>query len=138
LVVATVTNTGGRALDMVGSLELRDGPGGLNAGPFPAKLGSTLAVGTSGQVLIELDKAVPAGPWDAKLTLRSGLLERSAKASITFPGSGSARPAPATPTGAQWPLICLASLVLLLLCAGLAVVVRRRYGADRAEFKAAE
>src|SRR5437762_204087 len=34
-VVAAVQNTGGRALDMNGSMELRNGPGGLSAGPYP-------------------------------------------------------------------------------------------------------
>ena len=44
-VLATVHNTGGRALDMSGTLQLLAGPGGLSAGPFPATLGTTLAIG---------------------------------------------------------------------------------------------
>ena len=44
-VTAEVTNTGGRALDLSGDLELTDGPGGLSAGPFAAELGRTLAPG---------------------------------------------------------------------------------------------
>jgi CheY-like chemotaxis protein len=88
-VVASVKNTGGRALDMNGSLELNGGPGGLNAGPFPASLGTTLAIGATAPVTIVLDKALPAGPWDARITLKSGLVEQSADATITFPASGS-------------------------------------------------
>lgn len=92
LVLATVHNTGGRALDMVGELELLDGPGGLRAGPFPASLGSTLAIGESGQVVIPLDEQVPDGPWEAAITLRSGLLERNAQA--TSPSRTPVRRAP--------------------------------------------
>lgn len=123
-VVATVHNTGGRALDMAGSLELLDGPGGLRAGPFPATLGATLAIGVIGHVMIALDERVPDGPWNAELTLHSGLLERSAKASITFPRSGSAAPVPAA--GAGWLLAAVAGLVFVLLCTLVAIVVRRR------------
>jgi hypothetical protein len=89
-VVASVHNTGGRALDMNGSLDLKAGPGGLSAGPFPASLGTTLAIGATEPVTIALDKALPAGPWDAWITLRSGLVEQSASATITFPATGSA------------------------------------------------
>jgi CheY-like chemotaxis protein len=89
-VVASVHNTGGRALDMNGSLELKGGPGGLSAGPFPASLGTTLAIGATEPVTIVLDKALPAGPWDARITLKSGLVEQSASAIITFPATGSA------------------------------------------------
>jgi hypothetical protein len=45
IILASVRNTGGRALDMNGTLDLLDGPGGLSAGPFPAALGTTLAIG---------------------------------------------------------------------------------------------
>ncbi len=114
-VVATVRNTGGRALDIVGSLELLNGPGGLRAGPFPVNLGTTLSVGDIEQVTIELDQRIPNGPWDAELTLHSGLLERSAKALITFPESGSELPVPATDTtGARWPFAVAAGFILLV------------------------
>jgi len=129
-VLASVRNTGGRALDMAGSLELLSGPGGLHAGPFPATLGSTLAIGTVGQVVIVLDRRVPNGPWDAELTLRSGLLERSAKASITFPSSGSALPVLAAPIRPGWPL--LVGLFLLLMCTFVAILVLWRRRAKKA------
>ncbi len=127
-VVATVRNTGSRALDMSGSLELLNGPGGLRAGPFLATLGSTLAVGGSGQVTIALDERVPDGPWDAELTLRSGLLERNAKQAITFPGSAS--PVPATTEMAGW-LLPASGLVFALLGAlvVIALLTRRRRAA---------
>jgi hypothetical protein len=92
-IVARLRNTGGRALDMTGSLRLTNGPGGLSAGPFPASLGSTLGLGQTGSVTVPLDKQIPDGPWDAKLSLRSGILERSASASIRFPrNEGASKP----------------------------------------------
>src|SRR4051812_4200008 len=75
-VTAQVHNTGARALDMTGVLTLRDGPGGLSGGPFPAQLGTTLAPGDTEPVTVVLDKAITGGPWTARLLLRSGLLER--------------------------------------------------------------
>ncbi len=125
-VLATVHNTGGRALDMAGSLELLNGPGELQAGPFPATLGSTLAIGSSGQVMIILDERLPDGPWDAELILRSGLLERSAKASITFPASGSAPPVSATPAGLRWLFPTIAGLTILLLVIFIIALAMRR------------
>lgn len=115
-VLATVHNTGGRALDLAGSLELLNGPGGLSAGPFPVTPGFTLAIGASGQVTIALDERVPDGPWDATLTLHSGLLERSATASIIFPDSGSALPVPATAADGGWPVAAIGLVVVLVLC----------------------
>lgn len=90
VLVATVKNTGGRALDLSGELRLNNGPGGLSAGPFNAKLGTTLGLGQSEPVLVTLDRAIPLGPWDARIVLRSGTTEREATARITFPeGAGS-------------------------------------------------
>lgn len=96
VVEATVTNTGGRALDMSGQLTLSDGPGGLSAGPFPAELGTTLGIGQSQPVTVVLDKALPAGPWKARIDLQSGLLKRAAEATITFPEEAGQKSAPAT------------------------------------------
>jgi hypothetical protein len=118
VVVATVQNTGGRALDMNGTLRLSDGPGGLNAGPFPASLGTTLGIGDTARVTIVLDEEVPAGPWVARVVLRSGLLERSAHTTIVFPGGTPASP------GHRWVYPTIA--VVLLLALGLALWMRRR------------
>lgn len=90
VVQALVRNTGGRALDMSGELSLSDGPGGLSAGPFPAELGSTLGIGASEPVEVRLSPELPDGPWKATITLRSGTLERSAEATITFPDEAGA------------------------------------------------
>lgn len=132
IVSATVTNTGGRALDMKGTLELTNGPGGLTAGPFPAELGSTLAIGDTESVHIALDERLPDGPWDAIVTLESGLIERTAEATISFPASGAtAVRVTATENGAELPtavFLAAGAVLVLLLAAGWLVRRRRRRG----------
>jgi hypothetical protein len=117
VVVANVHNSGGRALDMSGTMQLSAGPGGLSAGPFAANLGTTLAIGATEPITIMLDKQIPDGPWHALVTLRSGLLERSARATITFPTTG-------TP---QSPYLIIAGLVILLLAGIVAALFVRRH-----------
>ncbi|MBA2324487.1 MAG: hypothetical protein H0V92_10915 [Pseudonocardiales bacterium] len=85
VVLAQVHNTGGRALDMSGTLSLADGPAGLSAGPFPATLGTSLLSGQTEPVTIVLGKEITGGPWKATLEVRSGVLRRQAQAQITFP-----------------------------------------------------
>jgi hypothetical protein len=85
VVETKVTNTGGRAIDLAGSLVLENGPGGLSTKPFDVQIGTTLAPGDSAPARVELDKTLPAGPWDATVTIQSGRVERTAKGSITFP-----------------------------------------------------
>lgn len=87
-VVASVTNTGGRALDISGELDLRSTSGDLQAGPYTADLGSTLAIGVTRPVTITISSELPTSPWDAKITLRSGLVEQSATAELAFPAAG--------------------------------------------------
>jgi hypothetical protein len=94
VVSAVVRNTGARALDLTGELRLTDGPGGLSGGPFPADLGTTLGPGDSSSVTVVLDRAIRGGPWLATLTLKSGLLERRAEATITFPDEAGQETAP--------------------------------------------
>ena len=127
---ASVHNTGGRALDMSGALQLSAGPGGLSAGPFPAQLGTTLAIGDKQIVTIDLDKQLPRGPWEAEITLRSGLLERGAKATLTFPRAGQAAPVKTAPARPAW-LFPLAMALVAMVLLGLAafVVMRRRRNA---------
>jgi hypothetical protein len=128
VVLATVHNTGGRALDMNGTLQLLGGPGELSAGPFPATLGTTLGIGDTEPVTIAVDKRIPAGPWDARITLHSGLLERSARATITFPDTGASPPVNIGSTRPGWLYPAIAGLVALGLgiAAQLTVPSRRR------------
>lgn len=133
MVVASVQNTGGRALDMFGTLQLLGGPGGLSAGPFPVVLGTTVGIGNTEPVTIVLDKEVPAGPWDATITLHSGLLERSATATITFPDVGTAAAVPIASGPPEWLYVAIIGLLLLLILVALLVRRRRRRDDDPAE-----
>ena len=127
IVTAQVRNTGGRALDLAGELRLAEGPGGLSGGPFPAELGTTLGVGNAAPVTILLDKQLPNGPWQANLVLKSGLLERSATAEITFPDAGrKGKAVPLRSGDRSGPGLLLAGLAALLLLALLAFLLRRR------------
>jgi hypothetical protein len=119
VIVASVHNTGGRALDMNGTLRLSAGPGGLSAGPFPATLGTSLAIGATEPITIMLDKRLPDGPWNALVMLRSGLLEHGARATVTFPATGT----PSSP----YPIIAgLVSLLLVSIAAARLMTRRRR------------
>lgn len=81
--VATVVNVGGRAVDLAGTLELTEGPGGLTAPPVPAEP-VTLAPGESAEVPFRLspDTALPPGEWRATLDLASGSVRREATRTI--------------------------------------------------------
>jgi hypothetical protein len=130
VVSAQVTNTGKRALSITGDLKLADGPGGLSAGPFPAKLGTVIGLGESEPVTVLLDKALPAGPWKATLTLRSGRIVRTSQGSITFPDAGSAEPVQAKlvedDSSPPWPAIIGGVLGLLALGLLLFFFLKRR------------
>jgi hypothetical protein len=137
-VTAKVTNTGQRALDMSGELTLEDGPGGLRAGPFPAELGTTLGIGDTEDVTVNLDPEIPDGPWQARLTLTSGITERTAEATIMFPEEAgtAAEPVEAkelTDTISGLILLAIALFLLLLVLGLLAWFIwsRRRRSADR-------
>lgn len=127
-----VENTGDRALDLGGELRLDDGPGGLSAGPFPVEVGTTLVPGGTGDALVVLDRSLPDGPWTATMTIRSGTLEKSAQAPITFPvqAARSAPPVPAqsVETAGDSLLRMATAIALGLFVAGglLLVLLSRR------------
>lgn len=126
VIQGTIRNTGGRALDLSGTLRLTDGPGGLSAGPFPLELGTTLGIGETEPVGFRLDKQLPNGPWKARLRVTSGLLTETAEATITFPQSGTAE-AVATSDGlGVWLWVGIAALGLFLLALVGWLVTRRR------------
>lgn len=128
VVAATVVNTGGRALDVGGSLILTDGPGGLTAGPFDATLGVTLAIGSTEDVQVVLDPQVPDGPWTALITLRSGLTEREAVAVIEFPATGSAAPVTVDDDSFWdiWKVLAVVAAVLVVTALIMTWVIRRQ------------
>ncbi|NMN97462.1 hypothetical protein [Antrihabitans stalactiti] len=86
-VVAEVTNTGGRAVDLGGDVTLTEGPGGLALGPKRATA-VTVAPDKTAQVVFSLGTTLPAGPWTVTVALHSGLLHKTATATLTFPDSG--------------------------------------------------
>jgi hypothetical protein len=132
VLAATVRNTGGRAVDLSGELRLTNGPGGLSAGPFPAKLGTTLGVEQTAPVLVPLDPAIPPGPWHARIVLRSGTTERDATANVTFPEPAATSAGPVEPrsrSGSGWSilvLLAIGAVVAVALALGLVLARRRR------------
>jgi hypothetical protein len=132
---ATVTNTGGRALDMEGAANLSDGPASQRAGPFPVTGSTTLAPGETGTVTVLFPRALPNGPWKIVLDLKSGMVSHSITAEITFPDPGKTGHAGKILTWMSNPWILaggvlLISLALLGLLAFLARRSRNRQPAD--------
>lgn len=121
----TVTNTGGRALDIFGSLMLNEGPAGLSAGPTPIDKGTTIAPGSSGVVQVTLPAEIPSGPWQATLELKSGLVVHEAIATITFPDSGQGAVV-APEKGPNAALIAIGVAVLTLVTGLILWWLRRR------------
>ena len=123
VVEAAVRNTGKRALDLNGELQLSKGPAGLSAGPFPAKFKGTIAIGTTATAVVTLDKRLPAGPWHGELRLDSGLVQHSIAGDFTFPDIGATAPAASKSSGTGY----VAGVVIaLLVIAGVFLVYRRR------------
>jgi hypothetical protein len=125
-VKATVRNTGGRALEVGGTLSLSDGPAGQRVGPYRSQLVATLAPGDTAPLTFLLSEQLPDGPWKATLTVKGGKVKHTATATLTFPDTNGGwglvadldapLPLAVTVTAA---LVCLAVLVLL------AIAVRR-------------
>ena len=138
VVVARVRNNGGRTLDITGKLTLSKGPGGLSAGPFPVKLGMALAPGHSEGATVRLDKRLPRGPWRAQMRLSSGLLQRVAVATITFPRLAAiAKPplAKPVPAGSKHRVLVWALALLALLAVAAAAVLFLRAPRGRGGLK---
>lgn len=124
VVRATVRNTGGRALDVTGQLTLRDGPGGLSAGPYDLSTAATLAPGDQTDLDVAIDGQVPAGPWLAAVRLASGTVVREADAELRFPDApGEVAPVAARPADAEdRAVVPLVVAGLLAVLAGGGVV----------------
>lgn len=132
-VVAAVTNTGGRAVDLSGRLSLSEGPSGLSAGPFDTDAMTTVAPGESGEVTVTLDSGLPDGPWHAMLQLESGLLSQTAEADLTFPLAAADTGETVQPEGGpDAVLIGVAIAAVLAVAAAVWFIVgRRRPGGRR-------
>ncbi|WP_337110109.1 hypothetical protein [Prescottella equi] len=126
-VVASVTNTGGRAVDLAGTLNLSGGPGGLSAGPIDSAV-ATIAPGEDGEVVIAVPDSValPAGPWKADVELESGIIKHDTSATLTFPDKSDGESVGASDS-TSWPLIA-GIVVAVLAVAGVGgyLVVRKR------------
>jgi hypothetical protein len=114
IVVAHVDNTGGRAIDLNGSVLLADGPGGTSSGPFAAQKIVTLAPGQSWNVTFAAPKSLPDGSWRATVTLVSGLTTAKATATIQLSNIAVTQAALST---MQWIWLALGGLVLALVAA---------------------
>ena len=120
--VAQVDNTGGRAVDLNGTASLTAGPGGTSAGPFPGKQIITLAPGQSGPMTFTPPKSLPDGPWQAKVTMVSGLTRGTRTETIEFGALASQAGLPMM----AWVGIAVA-LVLVLVAAFFVVRRARRH-----------
>ncbi len=136
VVLAQVHNTGGRALDLIGTLGLSAVSGALSAGPYQVQLGTTLAPGQSEPVKTVISDQVADGPWKATLELKSGLLAETSQARITFPhetGIGPAVPAHPRPPDRHLALVGALALAALLGLTLVITIVRRRRGGTTPE-----
>lgn len=123
---AVVHNTGGRAIDVKGSVALRDGPGMTSAGPFDLGTATTILPGETHTVSIPLAAGLSAGPWTTALTLRSGLVEREETTTLTLPVAAAVGPPASEPSPMALILLVVAGVGVLAAAAwGL---IRRRRG----------
>ena len=123
-VVARVRNTGGRAVDLNGSVRLTNGPGGSSSGPFRAQKIATLAPGQSWNMTFLLPKTFPDGSWRAAVTMVSGINTATDAATVRI---GSAVTAPGGLSRMAWTWIAIGGLILVLvLVAGVYMLRYRR------------
>ncbi len=120
-----VRNTGGRAVDVSGALDLTDGPAGARAGPFSTDATTTLRPGESGTVTFTMPATMPNGPWRANLSLASGTVKRTAQAPVTFPDPASP-PRVTSPLAAHRTVLVITAGVAALSLAALLLLLRRR------------
>jgi hypothetical protein len=113
--VAHVDNTGGRAVDLSGTARLTGGPGDTAAGPFTEQQVITLAPGQSGNVTFAPPRSLPNGPWQAKVTLVSGLTTATATATVVFAVAFQAGLSMASWLGISLGVLAVAIAVALIL-----------------------
>lgn len=126
-VVVDVTNTGGRMLEVGGTLNLTDGPGGVSASEMPLPP-TTIRTGATAPVAVPVDSDLPAGEWTASAEVVGDRLSDRASATVTL---GQGRVEAAEADAGQDPRAALISLAVLLLIAALiALIAARRRKTD--------
>jgi hypothetical protein len=119
-----VSNTGGRAIDLNGSVRLTDGPGNTSSGPLPAQQIATLTPGQSWNMTFAVPRSLPNGSWRATVTLVSGMTTATATATIRLAPIVAAQAGLSAP---QWIQLGLGGLVLVLIVVmGSHALQRRR------------
>jgi hypothetical protein len=122
VIVAHVNNTGGRAIDVNGSVRLTDGPGGTRSGPFRAQRIVTLAPGQSWNMTFAPPKSLPDGSWQVTVTLASGLTKATATTTIQLSASVATQ---AARSSTQWIWLALGGLVAAALAIAAGRYVRQ-------------
>ncbi len=136
-VVVKVSNTGERAVDLHADLALSDGPGGLKMDERTSPGTTTLGIGQSGELIVDIGVALPAGKWHAKVKVRSGPISETKEADLVFPESGTGETVKidnSTPSTIPWPLLIGAATsgaALVAIIALVLVLLRRRSGSHR-------
>ncbi|UVE96419.1 hypothetical protein [Dietzia sp. B32] len=122
---AILENTGARAVEVSGTLDLTEGPGGLSV-PAVESGGKTIPSGSSGELIIEVPNSgtFPAGPWSAEVTLDSGYGKETAAAEISFPDQGEGEPVAVT--GGLSPAVWVALGFGVALLVALLALWRKR------------
>ena len=87
VLLASVTDTGQRAVDLSGQARLSGGPGGISAGPFGEEQVVTLAPGQSGTLTFDPSRHLPPGSWRAAVSLVSGINTVTSHGAVVFPGT---------------------------------------------------
>ena len=134
-ITAQVRNTGGRAVDIAGTADLSDGPGGLRTDPSRTNATVTIGPGDTQLVSASFDKRLLAGPWLVTVKLASGTLHHAANATVSFPAA--AGPPVVVPVnhakndGTPWWRWAGGGLAVVLMLGAGAWLIRRR-GAARA------
>jgi len=114
-VAAHVDNTGGRAVDLSGTARLSGGPGNTAAGPYTEQHVITLAPDQPGNVTFAPPRSLPNGPWQAKVTLVSGLTTATATATIVFSVASQAGLSMVSWLGIALGVLAVALAVALIL-----------------------
>jgi hypothetical protein len=99
LVTAPITNTGGRAIDVSGELNLSARV--TQVGPFRSST-VTLAPGQEGVLVVPIRPATTRGPWNARLDAASGTITESREDRIRLPKPKKKVGKPAGDASGDW------------------------------------